>query len=292
MYSTGRRLILQEDDPQKEYNFDSCELAVFHHSTEKIKSLCQLSLLNIVETAIPLTTRRTLLFAKEQQLDITCRFPKEPTRKEKTYHPRVKGLAMITLPEEGDCTCSSLHHFWRNDPGITALAQPQVRPINLNASTLFRYPLEEMNDYLEKLDISTYTPTSIEAIQKTIDKIKFNHKGKMFGLSTIIVGGIFFITLIGILACLYWQRRRIMEAISYRKRPRGANRVNDEDPKHTHALGLLFRNGKINQHNGPFCMEEYDKDSVMIVCQKDDLEDYLKNFDNMLLQKQLTHKKA
>ena len=39
-------------------------------------------------------------------------------------------------------------------------------------------------------------------------------------------------------------------------------------------------------------MEEYDKDNVMIVCQKDDLEDYLKNFDNMLLQKQLTHKKA
>ena len=148
-----------------------------------------------------------------------------------------------------------------------------------------------MNEYLEKLDISTYTPTSIEAIQKTIDKIKFNHKGKILCLSTIVVGGIFFIAIIGILACLYWQRRRIMEAIAYRKKPRVSNRAINEDPSHTHAIGLLFRNSKINRHNGPFNMEEYDKDNVMIVCQKDDLEDYLKNFDNMLLQRQLTHKK-
>lgn len=118
--------------------FDSCELAVFHHSTDKIKSLCQLSLLNIVETTILITTRRTLLFAKEQQLDITRNFPKDPNKREKTYHPKVAGLAKITLPEEGDCTCSSLHHFWRNDLGITTLAHPQVRPINLKASSLFQ----------------------------------------------------------------------------------------------------------------------------------------------------------
>ena len=71
--------------------FDSCELAVFHHATDKIKSLCQLSLLNIVETAIPITTRRTLLFAKEQQLDIPCRYPKDQSKEEETYHPRVAG---------------------------------------------------------------------------------------------------------------------------------------------------------------------------------------------------------
>lgn len=164
--------------------FNSCELAVFHHVTEKIKNLCQLSLLNIVETAFPVTTRRTLLFAKEQQLDITYRFSKDSSKPERTFHPRVEGLAMMTLPKEGYCTCSSLHHFWRNDPGITTLAQQQVRPINLNASLLFRFTLKEMNEYLEKLNISIYKPTSIEDIQKTTDKVKFTRKGTVFGLST------------------------------------------------------------------------------------------------------------
>ena len=86
--------------------FDSCELAVFHHSTDKIKSLCQLSLLNIVETAIPITTRRTLLFAKEQQLDITCRYPKDATKEEETFHPRVSGLAMFS------CIYVSIYHVF------------------------------------------------------------------------------------------------------------------------------------------------------------------------------------
>ena len=190
--------------------FDSCELAVFHHSTDKIKSLCQLSLLNIVETAIPITTRRTLLFAKEQQLDITCRYPKELSREEETYHPRVVGLAMITFPEEGDCICSSLHHFWRNDPGITTLAQPQVRPINLNASSLFRYSLNDMNNYLAKLDISTYTETSIEEIEKTIDEIKLANRVHVFDISTMVAGGVFLIAIIGIMVCSVWQRRRIV----------------------------------------------------------------------------------
>lgn len=138
--------------------FDSCELAVSHHATEKIKSLCQLSLLIIVETAIPVTTRKTLLFAKEQQLDIRYKFPKDDNKMEETYHPRVERLAMITLPKEGDCTCNSLHHFSRNDPWITALAQPRIRPKNLNVSSLFRYSLQEMNEYLEKIGLIDIQP--------------------------------------------------------------------------------------------------------------------------------------
>lgn len=118
---------------------------------------------------------------------------------------------MITLPEEEYCTCKPLHHFWRNDPGITTLGQPQIRSINLNASSLFRYSLQEMNEYLEKLEISTYNPTSIEEIQKTIDGVRFSHKGKVFGLSTMIVRGIFFIVLLEIISCMVWQGKRIID---------------------------------------------------------------------------------
>ena len=84
---------------------------------------------------------------------------------------------MITLWAEADCTSSSLHHFWRNDPGITPLIQPQARPINLNVSSLFHYSLQEMNDYLEKLDISTQNPTAIEGIEKTIDFLSIKEFG-------------------------------------------------------------------------------------------------------------------
>ena len=55
--------------------FDSCELAVFHNATDKIKQLCQISVMNIVETAVPITTTQTFIFAKKQQLDVTCKYP-------------------------------------------------------------------------------------------------------------------------------------------------------------------------------------------------------------------------
>ena len=263
--------------------FDSCELAVFHHSTDKIKTLCQLSLLNMVETAIPITTRRTLLFAKEQQLDITCKYPQEPSRKEETYHPKVSGLAMITLPEEGDCICSSLHHFWRNDPGITTLAQPQVRPINLNASSIFRYSLKEMNDYLTQLGITTYTETSIEEIEKTIDEIKLTDKGHVFGISTMVAGGIFLVAIVTITGCLVWQRRRVTEMISRLNPRKGRGQLGEAD--HAQAIGLLFKNGRNNRQIGPFNLDEGEE--VTIRCPRDVLDNFLGNFDSVKLQREL-----
>lgn len=66
--------------------FYSCELVVFHHATDSIKNLCQLSLLNIVETAIPITTRLTPLFAKNNNWISHASFQK----------PRIGKIELIT----------------------------------------------------------------------------------------------------------------------------------------------------------------------------------------------------
>ena len=62
-----------------------------------------------------------------------------------------------------------------------------------------------MNNYLTKIDISTYTETSIEEIEKTIDGIKLADRGHVFGISTIVVGGVIVITLVVIITCMIWQ---------------------------------------------------------------------------------------
>ena len=71
-----------------------------------------------------------------------------------------------------------------------------------------------MNEYLGKIDISTYTETSIDDIEKTIDEIKLADRGHVFGITTIAAGGAIVVIIIIMITCMVWQRRRIMEVIA------------------------------------------------------------------------------
>ena len=144
-----------------------------------------------------------------------------------------------------------------------------------------------MNNYLTKIDISTYTETSIEEIEKTIDDIKMADRGHVFGISTIAVGGVIVITLIIIISCMVWQRRRVSEIFS-RMNPRKPRDAEGKDTDHAQAIGLLFQHGRTNRQVGPFLIDEGEED-VAIRCRRPELDNFLRNFDNMKLTHELTN---
>ena len=100
-----------------------------------------------------------------------------------------------------------------------------------------------MNNYLAKLDISTYTETSIEEIEKTIDEIKLADRGHLFGITTMVAGGLFLVAIIGIVICMVWQRRRLVGLITKLNPLKNRNNA-PREADHAHAIGLLFRNGR------------------------------------------------
>ena len=141
-----------------------------------------------------------------------------------------------------------------------------------------------MNDYLTQLGITTYTETSIEEIEKTIDEIKLTDKGHVFGISTMVAGGIFLVAIVTITGCLVWQRRRVTEMISRLNPKKGRGQLGEAD--HAQAIGLLFKNGRQNRQIGPFNLDEGEEE-VTIRCPREVLDNFLGNFDSVKLQREL-----
>ena len=110
-----------------------------------------------------------------------------------------------------------------------------------------------MQEYLDKIDLSTYSPTPISAIEREIDHAKFKEKGTIINYTTLGVVSMFIIIFAIIIGCLVWQRRRLQGLISTSVR-----RVRGEPsapPSEDHRLeGLLSRVGQdevtVRHHQG------------------------------------------
>ena len=102
------------------------------------------------------------------------------------------------------------------------------------------------------------------------------------------VGGVFLVTIITIVGCMVWQRRRLLTMIG-RLNPMRNRNLAPREEDHAQAIGLLFRNGRANRQVGPFRIDEYD-DDVAIRCRREDLEKFLGNFDAVKLQHELLNR--
>ena len=57
------------------------------------------------------------------------------------------------------------------------------------------------------IEITTYNPTVIKETEKNINDIKLTQTGHICGVSTIVVGGLLLIVIVGMCSCLIWQRK-------------------------------------------------------------------------------------
>lgn len=81
-----------------------------------------------------------------------------------------------------------------------------------------------------------------------------------------------------------------MEAEANPVWPGNKRNINLSTPDHAQAIRLLFKNARVNKRNGLFNLEDLDEDEVMIRCHRDDVDNFLENFDGVKLQKELTMK--
>ena len=101
----------------------------------------------------------------------------------------------------------------------------------------------------------------------------------------MVTGGIFLVAIISIVACMVWQRRRLVGMIAKLKPLKNRNNA-PREADHAQAIGLLFRNGRANRQVGPFFIDDGEED-VLNRCRRGDLEGFLKNFDALKLQHEL-----
>lgn len=125
----------------------------------------------IPETAISVNNRQTILFSKQQTIDVRCDF-----RNGTIYGPkqfRIEGLTKITLPNGGDCTATTRKHEWRADPYLEIELAPRILDIELNITEILEVDVQELIDKAGEIEIDPFHPVSFSTVTSELGKINY-----------------------------------------------------------------------------------------------------------------------
>lgn len=146
-----RHLIRRMDNIQ-----NSCEVALYHSQMTNIHLLCEVELLTIPEAAISIANRRTLIYSKEQIIDIECDYGNGSRSGPNQYV--ISGINEIVLPRNYDCTVSTLRHEWRADAFLEIEATPRVLPVPLDLRNILGAAIVDFEKRVKYLKLNPFKP--------------------------------------------------------------------------------------------------------------------------------------